>query len=357
MFWSCRHTAALGGLPLSWLRIWAVPCVSPRLWRVLMDSAVLASQTREILNVVAHSDTPVLVLQAPSLVITAASPGAHELLDPIAQPLIGRRLRDFSDDVESGALPLLTTGRITGYETLHKVRSTGQPLRLWIGALPNMGSRRTVIAVLLHEVAARRVAIPWKCGDLLSPVMGSTDANLMVDRVSCEVYESLGYRPEEIIGTSLLALVVLEDVDAVLSALAKTSKHKESVTCRVGVVDADQATVNCQLVLLPLTPVPSCAFALRVEGSEGPADGRAVADLITRLGLGIRGAMTSSAVSSPHSEVDLRHLCSREIEIVSLLIAGHRVCSIARRLSLSEGTIRTICPLLSASLASEPSRS
>ena len=28
------------------------------------------------------------------------------------------------------------------------------------------------------------------------------------------------------------------------------------------------------------------------------------------------------------------------IEIVSLLIAGHRVCSIAKRLSLSEGTIR-----------------
>jgi hypothetical protein len=45
----------------------------------------------------------------------------------------------------------------------------------------------------------------------------------------------------------------LEDVDAVLLALAKTSKHKESVTLRVGVVDADQATVNCQLVLLPLT--------------------------------------------------------------------------------------------------------
>lgn len=170
--------------------------------------------------------------------------------------------------------------------------------------------------------------------------MGSTDANLMVDRVSCEVYDSLGYRPEEIIGTSLLALVALEDVDAVLSALAKTSKHKESVTCRVGVVHADQATVSCQLVLLPLTPVPSCAFALRVEGSEGPADGRAVADLITRLGLGIRGAMTSSVVPLPHSDVDLRHLCSREIEIVSLLIAGDRVCSIAKRLSLSEGTIR-----------------
>lgn len=107
-----------------------------------MDSGALASQKREILHVVAHSDVPVMVLQAPSLVITAASPGAHKLLDPIAQPLIGRRLRDFSDDDVSGALPLLTTGRITGYETLHKVRGTGQLLRLWIGALPNIGSRR-----------------------------------------------------------------------------------------------------------------------------------------------------------------------------------------------------------------------
>jgi len=305
-----------------------------------MDSAALASQTREILNAVAHTEAPVMVLQAPLLVITAASPGAHKLLDPIAQPLIGRRLKDFSDDDVSGALSLLIAGRITGYETLHKSRSTGQLIRLWIGALPNIGPRLTVIAVLLNEVAPRRVVIPWRCGDLLSPVMGSTDANLMVDRVSCEVYESLGYRPEEIIGTSLLALVVLEDVDAVLLALAKTSKYKESVTLRVGVVDADQGTVNCQLVLLPLTPAPSCAFALRVEGSEGAADGRAVADLITRLGLGIRGAMTSSAVSLSNSDVDLRHLCSRELEIVSLLVAGHRVSSIAKRLLLSEGTIR-----------------
>jgi len=30
-------------------------------------------------------------------------------------------------------------------------------------------------------------------------------------------------------------------------------KHKASVTCRVGVVHADQATVNCQLVLLTLS--------------------------------------------------------------------------------------------------------
>jgi len=72
-------------------------------------------------------------------------------------------------------------------------------------------------------------------------VIGSTDAQLMVDRVNAEVYGSLGYRSEEIIGTSLLALVVPEGTADVLSALAHMSQHKEVVTLQVGVVGATWA--------------------------------------------------------------------------------------------------------------------
>lgn len=95
-------------------------------------------------------------------------------------------------------------------------------------------------------------------------------------------------------------------------------------------------------VLLPLTPAPSCAFALLREDSHGPADGRAVADLITRLSRGIRGAMTSQAVASApiRPDVDLSQLSSRELEIVTRLMAGDRVPAIAKQLFLSEGTIR-----------------
>jgi DNA-binding CsgD family transcriptional regulator len=307
-----------------------------------MEDAAAASAMREILDVISHSQAPVMVLQVPSFVITAASPGAHELLDALAQPLIGRSLMDLTEGHPSGAMALLAAGRITGYETMQVLKMTGQRRRLWVSALPHTGPTPVVIAMLVKEDASGRVLVPWKDDDALSPLIGSTDARLMVDRVSSEVFESLGYRVREIIGTSFLALIVPEDIADVLLALAQTSKHKEGVTLRVGAIAADLVPVTCQLVLLPLTPAPSCAFALLTEESDSPADERAIADLITRLGRRIRSAMTSQAVASAplRSDVDLGRLGSRDLEIVTRLVAGDRVSAIAKRLFLSEGTIR-----------------
>jgi DNA-binding CsgD family transcriptional regulator/PAS domain-containing protein len=302
-----------------------------------------SSYLHQVLDIVSHSHAPVMVLEVPSQVITAASPGAHQLLDGIAQPLVGRSLNDFTEGHPSGAMPLLAAGRITGYESLQVLKQTGQRRRLWVRALADTGPELSVVAVLFKEDTTGRAFIPWKDEDSTSPMVGSTDARLMIDRVSSEVYESLGYPSEEIIGTSFLALIVPEDVAEVLSALAQTSKHKEGVSLRVGVVGVDLVAITCQLVLLPLTPAPSCAFALLPEDVEtGPADGRAVADLITRLARGIRGAMTSQAVASAplRPDVDLSHLSSRELEIVLRLMAGDRVSSIAQLLFLSQGTIR-----------------
>jgi DNA-binding CsgD family transcriptional regulator len=307
-----------------------------------MEDAAAASLMREIMDVISQSHAPVMVLQVPSFVITAASPGAHELLDALAQPLIGRSLNDLTEGHPSGAMALLAAGRITGYETLQVLKLTGERRRLWIGALPDTGPTRVVVAMLFKEDASGRAFVPWKDDDTPSPVIGSTDARLMVDRVSSEVFESLGYRAQEIIGTSFLTLIVPEDIADVLLALAQTSKHKEGVTLRVGAVGANLVPVTCQLVLLPLTPAPSCAFALLTEESDGPADEIAIADMITRLGRRIRSAMTSQAVASAalRSDTNLGRLGSRDLEIVTRLVAGDRVSSIAKRLFLSEGTIR-----------------
>jgi DNA-binding CsgD family transcriptional regulator len=304
---------------------------------------ILASEMGDVLDIVSHSLTPMMILHVPELVIVAASPGAHELLDPLAQPLIGHSLRDFTKSFPSGAMPLLESGRITSYETLQVINATGQRRRLWISALPDTESNGLVIAMLLKEDPAARNHIPWKDRDAAEPVIGSTDARLMVDRVSKEVYPSLGYRADEVIGISFLALIVPEDIPDVLTALAQTSKHKEGVALRVGVLSAELVPVTCQLVLLPLPPAPSCAFALLAEDPErGAVDGRTIDDLIMRLGRGIRGAMTSQAVAPPplRTDVQLQHLSSRELEIVTRLIAGDRVPSIAKQLFLSEGTIR-----------------
>jgi DNA-binding CsgD family transcriptional regulator len=296
----------------------------------------------ETLELVSHSHTPMMVLQVPSQVITAASPSAVELLDPVGQPLIGRTLTDFIEGDPSGAMPLLAAGRLAGYEALRVLKLTGQRRRLWISAVPDTGPTQLAIAVLLKEDATSRAFLPWKDDDPSSPVIGSTDAQLMVDRVSSEAHASLGRHVEQVIGTSFLSLFTQRDIAEVLLALAQTSKSDEGVTLRVGVVGASLAPMPCQLVLLPLTPAPSCAFALLRENSHGPADGRAVADLITRLSTGIRGATSQAVASGPvRSDFDLSQLSSRELEIVTRLMTGDRVPAIAKQLFLSEDTVKS----------------
>jgi DNA-binding CsgD family transcriptional regulator len=307
-----------------------------------MADAQHASQAREILDLVSRSLAPVLVLQARSHVITAASPGAHELLDEIAQPLVGRSLDELIEGPASAAMPLLATGQITGYETVHVLRLTGQRRRMWIRALPDTGAVPVVIAVLLRDDAAGPAFVPEQDDGATSPIIGSTDRGLMIDRISAEVHESLGYSVEDIIGASFLAWFVPEDIPEVLAALATIASQREGLTLRVSVVGADLIPVACRLVLLPLAPAPSCAFALLSEDSNGVADGRTVADLLARLSHAIRDAGTSAALGSAtlSSVVELGRLSSRELEVVSRLMAGDRVSSIAKRLFLSEGTVR-----------------
>lgn len=317
------------------------------------------SQMREILDIVSRSHAPVMVLEVPSQIIAAASPGAHELLDHIAQPLLGRSLHEFVDGAPTDAMSLLAAGRITGYETMRVIRGTGQRRRLWIQSLPRTGSLGAVIAVLLKDDDAGRVSVPWEVDDAPTPVIGSTDARLMIDRVSSEVLHTLGYQVAQLIGTSILALVAPEDVPKLLGALAETSQNNEGVTLRVGLINAELVSVSCQLVLLPLTPAPSCAFALLTEQSDsGPADGRAVAEMITRLGQGIRGAMTSQAAATTplRPDVDLTHLSSRELSVVMSLMAGHRVAAIAKLEFLSEGTIRNHLSIVFAKLGVKTQR-
>jgi DNA-binding CsgD family transcriptional regulator len=308
-----------------------------------MEASTVDARLRDVLVIVSCSHAAVMVLQVPSQLILAASPGAHELLDGIAQPLIGRRLEDFTANRPSGAMPLLADGQICGYETVCALKLTGERRRLWIRALAESHPPRHALAVLMKEDVTGRLIIPLK-DEATWPVIGSTDARLIIDRISPGVQDCLGFPPENVIGMSLLTLVVPTDTAEVLSAMAQLPKEKEGISVRVHIIGADFSLISCQLVLLPLEPTPSVAFALLTDGSEGDGspDGRSVTHLIARLSRGLQAPTPAPAVASAlmRPDVDLGQLSSRELEIVSLLVAGNRVSSIAGLLFLSDGTIR-----------------
>lgn len=306
---------------------------------VRIDDVGRSVDVSTLLAVISHTSRPMLVLAVPSQIILAASPGAHELLAHPATSLIGRSFEDFTEGRASDAMSLLAARRINAYETTETLRSSGLRRRLRITELPSVGPRRHALAVLEEEDVD---GLSWLDDVAAGPVLGSTDATLLVDAVSSSILTTLGYRPDTVVGTSLLTLIAPEDIADVLSALGRIPQHEEGLALPVDVLRADGVRVPCRLFLLPRSPAPRCAFALLVEPVDGPADGPADGWTFARLGRNPRKSSRSQAVSprSLRTAVDLARLSGREIEVVTLLVAGDRVPKIAKRLFLSEGTVR-----------------
>lgn len=168
---------------------------------------------------------------------------------------------------------------------------------------------------------------------------------LVIDRLGLEAHRLLGYAPETLIGQSLLRLVTEPDVACVLLALAEAATTGRSVTQRARARDAAGTWAWCRLLLLPLAPVPSAAFALLPGGKttdDCVASRPAIREAIGRLCRNVEAATLSPALAGVPSSTSprLTRLSSRELDIVRRLADGDRVPAIAAALYISQSTVR-----------------
>jgi DNA-binding NarL/FixJ family response regulator len=174
-------------------------------------------------------------------------------------------------------------------------------------------------------------------------VIGSTDAHLMIDRVSSDVETQFGKVSTRVVGRSLLELVEAPDVPALLSAAAFCATDGTGASLTAAVRLGPSPRVECSIVLLPMLPAPSLAFALLRAGDGGADAGSSTASLariLQRFGAGVRAASTSRRASLAPTVPGLERLSSRELEVVTRLVQGDRVPTIARALFLSQSTVR-----------------
>jgi DNA-binding CsgD family transcriptional regulator len=173
--------------------------------------------------------------------------------------------------------------------------------------------------------------------------LGTTDGNLHIDRISLDVSSFIGWQPEEAIGKSVLSLVVPEDGPAVLSALA------HGVTSHGGTVVYVRARRNagdplpCQLLVVPLVPAPTFAFAMLASdaGEQVRTEVGDLTEVLGRLGQPLPVVETAGAADPTELRAGaLARLSSRELEIVTMLLAGDRVPAIAEALYLTQSTVR-----------------
>lgn len=294
---------------------------------------------------VGDSDHAVLVLQLPSERILAASAIAAMLLAPSGEQVVGRRLTDFTVAGQSEAPHLIVTGQLDGYQT-RRARRGGEPaeqLDIWLRAT----GQRTRAQQALAMIDWPRPAVPSKPTIRAAgpgPVIGATDSQLVLDRVSDNIHSLLGCLPGDVLGQSMLQLVTSQDIASLLLALAQATSSQQGVSLTVRMLRPDARQLKCQLLLLPLAPQPSCAFALQ-PAQEALAELRSADELrllMDRFEQAI-GAAAAARKLSQGSPSDVRpavELTTRESQIVKRLLSGDRVPAIARQLFLAQSTVR-----------------
>ncbi len=293
-------------------------------------------------DIIETSARPVLVVSLPDEQILLATPSAVTLLAP-DQDIRGRRLTELTGPADRDSVELMAKGYLNGLQTRRRLqRDPEVELELWFRAVVERDGTSPVL-VLLSEAGA---GTPTADSDEppTPAIIGSVERQLAVDRVSEEVEQVMGLPPEELLGRSVLGLISPDDLPALLFGLAQATASQSGVSLACKLVRPDHIRVRCQLVLLPLSPTPAFAFAIQpaqefVSDRRTPADFR---ELLRRFGDGIASAAAARELTAYRSGLRpvLPELTSREMQIVSRLLAGDRVPAISKQLYLAQSTVR-----------------
>ena len=295
-----------------------------------------------VMEIVSRSTVPALILELPSERIAAASPAAKDLLSPDGGEIVGLSPESFTQDTPTKALDLLAAGQVSGFETDRHFRlndGSGGPARIWVRAIgEGLPPRHALVVIMAGGRPAGNIRSPF-ARSVHAIIIGTTNANLVMDRVSSDAGPLCGREPAELIGQPIFKIVQQDDLVGLMWALAQATSERKGVSLQVHINGAADGERLCEMFLAPLMPPPSVAFALvpakRAEGSPSSD----VEQLLWQMRRGIEAVCTSSDIANAQFPA-LSELSSREIEVVARLFAGQRVPAIAKALFVSQSTVR-----------------
>jgi PAS domain S-box-containing protein len=181
-----------------------------------------------------------------------------------------------------------------------------------------------------------------------SRAVGTVDGQLRIDRITSDVEDLLGYRPDELLGQSAFMAVHPEDVAGTLLLAAHAAASSGGAAGRIRLRHPSGEWLSCRVAVMALGGKSPGAFAFSLSPLEDEVELdsprvreledhlRRIAREVTASGVAAMGSTVPTALEVPA----LARLTSREYEIVVRLVSGQRVPSIARHLFLSESTIR-----------------
>ena len=170
-------------------------------------------------------------------------------------------------------------------------------------------------------------------------MVGTTDERMFIDRVSPGSEGFIGYSPAELLGQPIVNFIHETNVTDLLEAFEEAVQSHDGASRAVAVRVKGGDVLPCEAVIVALVPAPSSAFAFIPEGAPLlPTSATAQQRLVWRLGGNVWDPTAAQMNGDP---IGIAQLTTREMEIVRLLVAGHRVRSISQRLFLSQSTVRS----------------
>jgi DNA-binding CsgD family transcriptional regulator len=296
---------------------------------------------------VAASGLAVAQVDLASLRIVAVSGPAADLLGANVNELLGQSVAGFVADEPTGGLPLLATGRLDGFEAPRRLRRTDGTIvdvYVWAHVVGQARPARYAAFFLTTDAAPRLGDLSVLAEDLR--VLGTVDCEWRVDRISSEAVGLLGRTPAEVAGTSMLPLVHPNDFGVLLTGLTHVHETNRDSIVRLRVRSPHEKWTWCRARLASLVDPPRFAFTLRPLRREPGPDGLRSDDLAARL-TQLAHEVRAGGLRGPSGKIPtlaelpaLATLTAREWEVLTALVEGARVPTIAKTLGLNASTVR-----------------
>ncbi len=305
----------------------------------------------ELKQAVEGSALPPLITWDGEGTVRLANKAAAQMLGLQLDELVGRRLVDLAGPVEDieRTIADFNDGRFVGvhsHRSIHVgsgedrlVLATSRAIRV-DGLLGGV-----TIFVPASEVGGlgRDPRRTWL--DLVPVAVGGTDGDWVIVTVSNEIKDLIDRTSADVTGRSLLELVDPADVELMRGSVAEQDEPRSLPDIRFRLPTGDEVDV-CVLLAPIGPPAVGVRFALvgRIEYYL-PQQLDRVAELelrLRRIGAEVRaaGLMDTASTSAFRDHPELGELSTRQWDILSRLLEGARVSTIADELLISQSTVR-----------------
>lgn len=299
---------------------------------------------------------PVIIWDASRGVVELANQAAADLLERPLSGLVGSQLVDLAapreavqraiDDIESGTFDGLRSRREISIPDVGNVE-----IQAWTRAIDLAGTSGGATLVIPDSQIAmlgRDPAQPWR--ELTRIAVALIDSDWRIEGISTDIEHLLELTPRECIGRRLTELVHPDDVPRLLGS---DGHPPTSTTARRGIRVArrDGSWVSVCFMLSPASDRGQGQTWVGMIGASAPlsaADNandrvRELEFRLRRIGTEVRAAGlldNVSALPPPQDYPEVGELTARQWEILSLLVQGQRVSTIAQNLFVSQSTVR-----------------